>query len=113
MARDHIRIDDRDLDELLSALRRHNRGDATRILDLWARDEREIDVDAEYDDDFDPDDFPLRFMDHDLTAWVHREVTQHVTADRFEHALCLVEAYRRPLIGADMAARITLSENAQ
>lgn len=104
MTHDYIRIDDHDLDELLSALRRHHRTDAVRILALWARDEPEFEWDAEYDDD--PPDEPERLLEHELTAWIHGEIAAHVEEDRFEHALCLVERYRPPLSSAEHQARI-------
>lgn len=88
----HLRIDAADLDDLLSALRRRDRADADRLLDRWATSETHL--------------------AHDLSAWVHREASQHVAGGRFEHALCLVETYRRPVTAADMKARITPSPRA-
>lgn len=107
----HLQIADADLDEMLSALRRHHRGDADRLLDRWATSERDLDeysVAEILDDDW----FPVSHLDDELTAWVHREVSSHVADGRFEHALCLVEAYRRPFDAADMQARRTLSPGA-
>lgn len=100
----YLRIDDADLDELLAALRRHDLADAERLLERWATSEREIDCNDT--------DRPTRHLEHDLSAWVHREASQHVAGGRFEHALCLVEAYRRPFKAADMKARITLPAGA-
>jgi len=88
----HLWIDDRDLDDLLSALRRHDRADADRLLARWATSDRHL--------------------AHELTAWVHQETSQHVAGGRFEHALCLVDSYRRPLTAADMKARLTASPGA-
>lgn len=103
----YLQIDDRDLDDLLAALRRHDRADTERLLERWATSERPIDEEVD-DDVWDDDMLPLLHLDHDLSAWVHREAVDHVAAGRFEHALCLVEAYRRPATAADMAARIQL-----
>lgn len=100
----HLHIDDTDLDELRSALRRHDRVDADRMLERWATSENQIDWTNDRCNDLD---WPQLHLDHDLTAWVHREALQHVAASRFEHALCLIEAYRRPFKAADMKARIT------
>jgi hypothetical protein len=110
----HLQIADADLDELLSALRRHDRADAERLLERWATSERNVNDDAEIPDDelWDDDMLQLLHLDHDLSAWVHREASHHVAGGRFEHALCLVEAYRRPFKAADMAARLTLSSGA-
>ena len=107
----HLHIDDGDLDELLSALRRHDRADADRLLDRWTTSERDP---AEYfgDEPDDEDWFHVSHLDDELTAWVHREASLHVAGGRFEHALCLVETYRRPFKAADMKARLTLSPGA-
>ncbi len=103
----HLQIRDRDLDDLVAALRRHDHAESVRLLERWATSER--DVDEEVDDDiWDDDLLPLQHLDHDLSAWVHREACDHVAGGRFEHALCLVETYRRPLTAADMAVRIQL-----
>ena len=105
----HLQIDDHDLDDLLGALRRHDQADAQRLLERWSTSERRPDLEEQPDSDvWDDDMLPLLYLDHDLSAWVHREAVDHVTDGRFEHALCLVEAYRRPLTAADMAARIQL-----
>lgn len=106
-----LHIVDADLDELLSALRRHNLGDAERLLKRWTNSERDP---AEYsgNEPLEDDRFPVSHLDDELTAWVHREVSSHVADGRFEHALCLVEAYRRPFGAADMQARRTLSPGA-
>ncbi len=101
----HLHIDDADLGELLSALRRHDRADADRLLERWATSENEIDWTNDACNEID---WPLLHLDDELTAWVHREARLHVAGGRFEHALCLVEPYRRPFKAADMAARITL-----
>ncbi len=106
-----LHIGDEDLDELLSALRRHDRGDADRLLERWATSERGVDEYSE--DEISEDDwFPVSHLDDELTAWVHREVSHHVAGGRFEHALCLVETYRRRFTAADMKARLTLSPGA-
>jgi hypothetical protein len=103
----YLHMADRDLDELLSALRRHDRADADRLLERWANSERDP---AEYfGDEADDEDWCLALhLDDGLTAWVHREACLHVAGGRFEHALCQVETYRRPFDAADMAARLTL-----
>lgn len=109
----HLQIRDADLDDLLSALRRHERADADRLLERWATSERDLNDGEDPDDDvWDDDMLPLAHLAHDLTAWVHREASHHVAAGRFEHALCLVEAYRRPFKAADMKARLTVSTGA-
>jgi hypothetical protein len=109
----HLQIADRDLDDLLSALRRHDPADADRLLERWATSERDLNDGEDPDDDvWDDDMLPLAHLDHALSAWVHREASHHVAGGRFEHALCLVETYRRPLKAADMAARITLPSGA-
>lgn len=105
----HLQIDDHDLDGLLSALRRHDRADAERLLGRWATSETQIDWNDGARHDFD---WSLLHLDHDLSAWVHREASHHVAGGRFEHALCLVETYRRPFKAADMKARVTLSPGA-
>jgi hypothetical protein len=107
----HLRIDDGDLDELLSALRRHDRADADRLLERWTTSERDLDGYTE-EEILEDDWFPVRDLDDELTAWVHREASQHVAGGRFEHALCLVDSYRRPFTAADMKARITPSPRA-
>ncbi|WP_439611470.1 hypothetical protein [Reyranella sp.] len=109
---DYLQIHDRDLDDLVAALRRHDRAEANRLLERWATSEREIDEEAD-EDVWDDDMLPLLLLDHDLSAWVHREACDHVTSGRFEHALCLVETYRRPSTAADMAARLTFPQEAQ
>jgi|GEM_PF-810519 len=105
----HLQIGDADLDDLLSALRRHDRADADRLLERWTTSQRDDYSDDEISED---DWFPVSHLDHELTAWVHREASGHVADGRFEHALCLVETYRRPFKAADMAARLTLSPGA-
>lgn len=105
----HLQIDDHDLDDLLSALRRHDRADAERLLGRWATSESKIDWTQDRSNDMD---WPTIHLDHDLSAWIHREACRHVAAGRFEHALCLVEPYRRPFTAADMKAHITLSPGA-
>lgn len=104
-----LHIDDGDLDELLSALRRHDRADAGRLLERWATSENKTDWTLEACNELD---WPIRHLDDDLTAWVHREASQHVAGGRFEHALCLVDSYRRRFPAADMKARITPSPRA-
>jgi hypothetical protein len=105
----HLQIDDADLDALRSALRRHDRVDAARMFERWATSENQTDWTNDRCNDLD---WPLLHLDHELTAWVHREASHHVAGGRFEHALCLVEAYRRPFKAADMKARITLPTGA-
>jgi hypothetical protein len=106
----YLQIDPNDLDDLLAALRRHDRPNVVRLLDRWAS--AECDPFDDPDDDCWDDDMPMRFLDHPLTGWVHREVSAHVADDRFEHALCLIERYRRDLTVADMAARLTFAAGA-
>lgn len=107
----HLQIADADLDELLSALRRHDRRDADRLFDCWATSERDV-TDYTVCEILEEDWFPVSYLDDELTAWVHREASQHVAGGRFEYALCLVETYRRPFKAADMKARNTLSTGA-
>lgn len=106
----YLQIVDGDLDDLLAALRRHDKADADRLLARWATSETQIDWNDEACQNID---WPLLHLDHDLSAWVYREAADHVAGGRFEHALCLVEAYRRPLKPADMIARITLPNEAR
>lgn len=105
----HLHIVDGDLDELLSALRRHDRADADRLLERRGTSESVIDWTQDHCNDFD---WPTLHLDHPLSAWVHREASRHVAGGRFEHALCLVETYRRLFKAADMAARLTFSAGA-
>lgn len=105
----HLHINDDDVDGLLSALRRHDRADADRLLERWATSESD---DYTEDDILEDDRYPVLHLDDEPTAWVHREAQGHVAVGRFEHALCLVERYRRPFKAADMKARITLSPGA-
>lgn len=107
----HLQIDDADLDALRSALRRHDPVEATRIFERWATSERDL-TDYTVCEILEDDWVPVSHLEHDLSAWVHREASQHVAAGRFEHALCLVETYRRPFKAADMKARITLPTGA-
>ena len=105
----YLQIHDRDLDDLVAALRRHDRAEADRLLKRWATSERELDEEAD-EDVWDDDMLTLLHLDHDLSAWVHREATLHVADGRFEHALCLIETYRRPFTAADMAARLPFNK---
>ncbi len=107
-----LQIDDADLDALLSALRRHDPADAVRMLARWATSERDLLDEYSEDEILEDDWIPLFHLDDDLSAWVHREASHHVAGGRFEHALCLVETYRRPFKAADMKARTTLSPGA-
>jgi hypothetical protein len=107
----YLQIDDHDLENLLSALRRHDRADADRLLDRWATSERDV-TDYTVEEILEDDWFPVSHLDDELSAWVHREDSEHVAGGRFEHALCLVETYRRPFKAADMKARITLPSGA-
>jgi len=106
-----LQIDDADLDALRSALRRHDPAEAVRMLERWATSERDFN-DYTVCEILEDDWFPVSHLDHELTAWVHREASHHVAGGRFEHALCLVETYRRPFKAADMKARITLPTGA-
>ncbi len=107
-----LQIDDNDLDDLLSALRRHHLGDTTRLLDRWSTSEPDLPPHADDGELWIDDELVLRRLDHPLTGWAHREISEHVAAGRFEHALCLVEKYRRDLTSADMVARITYAQGA-
>jgi hypothetical protein len=101
---EHLQIDPPLLDDLLSALRRHDRADCERLLAGWEAEER---VEAHPDPyEWDVDDEVYRYLDHPLTAWTHREVALLVAAGLFEYALCLVERYRRPITAADLASAI-------
>lgn len=93
----HITIPDALLADLLSALRRHDAGDSERLLIAWAADRHTWSEDP-YDDDVSIEN------DDPLTAWVWTEATAHVAERRFEHALCLLERYRRPFTRDDLAA---------
>ena len=87
---------DRDLDDLLAALRRHDNAAAARLL-------REIR----------PDPDAAAYVSHwwrfsveaDLHAWTRAEALQHVEQGRPEYALALVERYRREFDADDMRAR--------
>jgi len=78
------------IDDLASALRRRDAGDADRHLAAWARAEMLPDDVPPWDDVC-----PIGCLEDDLTAWVHGEIGRHVAGGRFEHALCLLERYRR------------------
>ncbi len=97
---DTVQIPGTLLDDLLSALRRRDAARAGDLLAAWSTAEILVDDQVEW---FEPDFFLL--LDHPLTAWVHAEVGLHVAGGRFEHALCLVEAYRPRSTAADMAMR--------
>jgi len=87
---------DRQLDDLLAALRRHDVGEAARLL-------REIRPDP---DAFrDGGDWLLFAPAMALHTWTRAEALQHVEQGRPEYALALVERYRREFLGDDMRAR--------
>lgn len=91
---------DRDLDDLLAALRRHDNAEAARLL-------RGIrpDPDALWGERG-PGLYWSAFDDAvDLHTWTRAEALQHVEQGRPEYALALVERYRREFDAADMRAR--------
>lgn len=90
-------IPDALLADLLSALRRHDRIDADRLLTTWSSAQI-------YDPDVEDESWFFHCLDDSLTDWVRREAVLHVAGGLFEHALCLVEKYRRPHTAADLAA---------
>jgi hypothetical protein len=66
------------LDGTLSALRRRHAADAIEELERWR-----------------PDWCGGPFDERDLTLWVRDECRLHVQDGRFEHAIALIERYRR------------------
>jgi hypothetical protein len=87
---------DRELHDLLAALRRHDAGEAARLL-------REIRPDLKACRD--GGDW-LRFAAaYELHTWTRAEALQHVEQGRPEYALALVERYRREFDADDMRAR--------
>lgn len=84
----YLLIEEGLLDELLSALRRHDRADSARLLQDWQHRHAP------------PPDTWSTGEYYELTAWVQREARMHLDDDRPEYALCLIERYR-PQIGAD------------
>ena len=89
---------DRALDDLLAALRRHDNGEAARLL-------REIRPDPD-----NPQLKPSLYWSMcddalDLHTWTRAEALQHVEQGRPEYALALVQRYRRQFDADDMRAR--------
>lgn len=87
---------DRDLDDLLVALRRHDNGEAARLL----REIRPDPNDARHESHWWQDSVAA-----DLHTWTRGEALQHVEQGRPEYALALVERYRREFDADDMRAR--------
>lgn len=98
-----LHIPDDLLLDLLRALRRHDAAESLRLLEAWAAAEREDQGDA------DVEGASMICLDDALSAWVHRECGLHVRAGHFEHALCLVEANRRPFSPTDMDGFLTVA----
>lgn len=79
----YLLIEDDLLDELLSALRRHDLADGTRLLRRWQDRPAPL-----------PDFKSFGKDCLELTIWVQREAGLHVAGGCAEHALCLIERYR-------------------
>jgi hypothetical protein len=91
---------DRELDDLLAALRRHDVGEAARLLRAIRPDPAALlPPNAPWQA------FAIGRAGLDLHTWTRAEALQHVEQGRPEYALALVERYRREFDADDMRAR--------